>query len=468
MKNIDLTKITSIEFDSRAVKSGSLFVATRGTLVDGHNFIEKAIEQGALIVVCEELPSATVSGVKYIKVDDSHSALAYLAAKFYDNPSHKLKLVGVTGTNGKTTTATLLHDLFQKLGYKAGLLSTVVNKVGDTAIASTHTTPNPVELNELLAQMVEAGCDYCFMEVSSHALVQRRTDALRFVGGIFTNLTHDHLDYHKTFAEYLKAKKSFFDTLPTEAFALTNIDDKNGIVMLQNCKAAKRTYSLRSLGDYHATIVESHLDGTLLRLNEHELWVHLIGRFNAYNLAAIYGTAVELGAPEVEVLAAISTLGSVNGRFETIKSKNGILAVVDYAHTPDALDNVLSTIAEIKGNAKIITVAGCGGDRDNTKRPVMARIAAERSDRAILTSDNPRTEDPQQILTQMEAGLDPVLRRKTLTISDRREAIRTAVALATMGDIILIAGKGHETYQDINGIKNHFDDKEEVQKAFDL
>lgn len=467
MKSIDLKSVSSIEFDSRAVRAGSLFVAVRGTLTDGHAYIDRAIELGASIVVCEQLPDIQRDGVRYIKVADSHGALSQLASQFYGDPSKKLRLVGVTGTNGKTTTATLLYDLFTALGYKVGLLSTVVNRIAGSDIAATHTTPDAVELNRLLAQMVETGCDYCFMEVSSHALVQRRTDALTFCGGIFTNLTHDHLDYHGTFAEYLKAKKSFFDALPADAFALTNADDRNGAVMLQNCAARRVSYSLRSLADYHTQIIESHLEGSLLRINGEELWVHFLGRFNAYNLTAIYGAAIELGAQGEEVLAAMSTLHSVNGRFDTVRAADGRLAVVDYAHTPDALDNVLQTIEEIRGAGSIITVVGCGGDRDATKRPIMARIAAERSTRVVLTSDNPRSEDPIEILRQMEAGLDPVLRRKTLTIADRAQAIRTAVALAVEGDIILIAGKGHETYQEIAGVRNHFDDKEQIRKAFD-
>lgn len=466
IEEIDLKRVASIEFDSRRVVPGSLFVATRGTKVDGHDYIEKAVDQGATCVVCEDLPAVQRPGVEYIKVDDSHQALSVIAARFYGNPSEKLRLVGVTGTNGKTTTATLLHDLFGKLGYKVGLLSTVVNKIGETQIPTTHTTPDPVTLNSLLSDMVCAGCDYCFMEVSSHALVQRRTAALRFAGGIFTNLTHDHLDYHGTFAEYLRAKKSFFDSLPSDAFALTNLDDKNGMVMLQNCAARKKTYSLRSVSDYHCHIVESHLDGTLLRIDNNELWVHFLGRFNAYNVTAIYGAAIELGAPYGEVLSAMSTLHSVDGRFETIRSTDGRLAVVDYAHTPDALQNVLSTIQDIQNSGAVITVVGCGGDRDNTKRPIMARIAAELSDRVILTSDNPRGEDPNEILRQMEAGLDPVLRRKVLVIENRAQAIRTAAALASQGDIILIAGKGHETYQEIKGVRSHFDDKEQIRDAF--
>ncbi|MEG0601580.1 MAG: UDP-N-acetylmuramoyl-L-alanyl-D-glutamate--2,6-diaminopimelate ligase [Mucinivorans sp.] len=466
MKNIDLTAVTSIAFDSRAVGEGSLFVATSGTQLDGHHYIDSAIASGAKTIVCQTMPSTKVDGVRYIKVADSHSALGELASAFYGHPSTKLRLVGVTGTNGKTTIATLLYDLFRKLGYKVGLLSTVVNRIDERPVASTHTTPDPVELNALLSEMVQAGCDYCFMEVSSHSLVQHRTAGLSFVGGIFTNITHDHLDYHGTFAAYLAAKKSFFDALPSQAFALTNLDDRNGEVMLQNSAAHHFTYSMRSLADYQTKIIESHLDGTLLRINGKELWVNFLGRFNAYNLTAIYGAAMCLGADKEQVLTALSTLNSVSGRFETMRSPSGILAVVDYAHTPDALENVLDTIQEIRCQGKIITVVGCGGDRDKTKRPEMARIAAEKSDRVILTSDNPRGEDPAEILSQMNAGLDPILRRHTLTIENRAEAIRAAVALASENDIILIAGKGHENYQEIQGVRHHFDDKEQIQQAF--
>ena len=459
-------KIGSIESDSRKAAPGSMFVAVRGTLTDGHNYIDKAIGQGAAAVVCEVLPEKLNPEVTYIEVEDSSVALAEIASAFHDHPSRKLKLTGVTGTNGKTTTATLLYDLFTGFGYACGLLSTVVNKIAGRDIAATHTTPDPLELNRLLAEMVDAGCEYCFMEVSSHSLVQNRVHGLHFVGGIFTNLTHDHLDYHKTFAEYLKAKKSFFDILPQEAFALTNIDDRNGEVMLQNCPARHKTYSLRNKANYHCRIIESHLDGMLIEINSSQAWLQFIGRFNAYNLLAIYGTAMELGASKEETLQVMSTLKPVAGRFECIRSVDGKLSIVDYAHTPDALQNVLSTINDLKGGGEIITVVGCGGDRDNSKRPVMARIAAEMSNRAILTSDNPRTEDPAEILRQMQAGLDPTLLPRTLTIADRREAIRTAVALARGGDIILIAGKGHEPYQEIDGVRHHFDDRQQVAEAF--
>ncbi len=469
--NIDLKDITSIEFDSRMVQDGSLFVATRGTLTDGHNYIESAVERGAKVVVCEELPAVKLSGIEYIEVEDSHSALSHLAAEFYDFPSKQIKLVGVTGTNGKTTTATLLYNLFTTLGYKCGLLSTVENRIGSGVSPATHTTPNAVELNRLLREMVDSGCSHCFMEVSSHALVQRRVEAVEFCGGIFTNLTHDHLDYHGSFAEYLKAKKSFFDALPKGAFALTNLDDRNGEVMLQNCKALHRGYSLRTISHYSTKIVESHLDGTLLRINNTEIWVQLIGRFNAYNITAIYGTAIELGEDREEVLAALSTLQSVGGRFETIRGNDGRLAVVDYAHTPDALRSVLETISEVcKGShkdSKIITVVGCGGDRDKLKRPIMALLAVQHSDQVILTSDNPRSENPNAILDDMISGLTAEQQRQTLTIENRSQAIKTAAVIARPSDVILIAGKGHETYQEIAGIRNHFDDKEEIRIAFE-
>ncbi len=463
---IELNNISSIEFDSRAVKQGSLFVATRGTLTDGHQYIDKAIENGATVIVCEELPSTQKDGIAYHKVEDAHSTLALLASEFYGNPSHSLKLVGVTGTNGKTTTATLLYSLFTKLGYRCGLLSTVEHRIAGEVFTSTHTTPNPVELNHLMSMMVEQGCDYCFMEVSSHSLVQRRTDGLRFSGGIFTNLTHDHLDYHGTFADYRDAKKSFFDNLPKESFALTNIDDRNGEIMLQNCAARKLSYSLRSIADYRTKVIESHLDGMQLRINSTDVWVQFIGRFNAYNLTAVYGAALELGADSGEVLASMSELVPVNGRFDTVRSTDGRVAVVDYAHTPDALKNVLDTINELQISGRVITVVGCGGDRDTTKRPIMARIAVEGSGQVILTSDNPRTENPTSILEQMTEGLDAESRRKALVIENRAEAIRTAAALAQKGDIILIAGKGHETYQEINGVRTHFDDKEQIAAAF--
>lgn len=453
-----------IHFDSRKIEKGDTFVAIVGTVSDGHDFIEKAIENGANKIVCQKEPLKKYEGVEYCVVSDSSEELAILADKYYGHPSSKLKLVGITGTNGKTTTATLLYELFTKLGYKVGLLSTVVNKVADVDIPATHTTPDSVELNRLLAMMVDKGCQYCFMEVSSHGVVQKRTQGLRFVGGVFTNLTHDHLDYHKTFAEYLKAKKTFFDNLDKTAFALTNVDDKNGEVMLQNCKAAKRSYSLWKFADYKTKIIESHLDGTLLEINKTEVWTKFVGRFNAYNLTAIYGVACELGMDKEEVLRVLSILEPVAGRFQTYRN-NGVLGVVDYAHTPDALKNVLDTIGEFKGGGNVITVVGCGGDRDKTKRPIMAQIAADFSDRAILTSDNPRTEVPAQILKDMTDGLDPVQRKNTLVIEDRKEAIKTAVALARSGDIVLIAGKGHENYQDVAGVKHHFDDLEVLKES---
>lgn len=466
IETISMEAVTAIRFDSRAVRKGDLFVAVRGTAVDGHDFIADAAQNGAQIVVCERLPEFQVAGVRYFKVSDTHLGLSEIAAQYYGHPSKKLRLVGVTGTNGKTTTATLLHDLFNMLGHKSGLLSTVVNKIGDRELASTHTTPDPVELNWLLSEMVAHGCEYCFMEVSSHALVQKRTHGLHFSGGVFTNLTHDHLDYHGTFAEYLKAKKSFFDELPTGAFALTNADDRNGAVMLQNCEAVHRDYSLRSMATYNCRVIEEQLDGMQLRINGSDLWVHFIGRFNAYNLAAVYGAAVELGQKSENVLRAMSMLQPVSGRFEIVKGQQGRIAVVDYAHTPDALKNVLDTIAQLQGAAGVITVVGCGGDRDREKRPVMARIAAQGSTRLILTSDNPRSEDPAAILDEMLAGLSENQRRQTLVIEDRAEAIRTAAALCAPSEVILIAGKGHETYQERMGVRTHFDDKEIICAEF--
>lgn len=465
---IDISKVTSIEFDSRKVTKGSLFVAIKGVLTDGHQYIAKAVELGASVVVCEELPMELSDEVEYFKVEDSHRELAQLAAKFYGNPSHSLEVVGVTGTNGKTTTATLLYHLFEKLGYCCGLLSTVENIIDGEVFPSTHTTPNPVELNRLLALMVERGCQYCFMEVSSHSLVQRRCEAIRFRGGIFTNLTHDHLDYHGTFAEYLRAKKSFFDSLPASSFALTNLDDRNGEVMLQNCKAHHKSYSLRSLATYRTKVVENHLDGTLLRINSSEIWVQFIGRFNAYNLTAIYGAAIELGADEQEVLEAMSQLIPVSGRFETIRSQDNVVCVVDYAHTPDALKNVLDTINELQSEGRVITVVGCGGDRDSSKRPIMAQIAVDNSGQVILTSDNPRTENPADILNDMTSGLDFAQSKKAIVIENRHEAIKCAASMAVSGDIILIAGKGHETYQEVNGVRSHFDDKEEILSIFNM
>ncbi|WP_297627592.1 UDP-N-acetylmuramoyl-L-alanyl-D-glutamate--2,6-diaminopimelate ligase [uncultured Rikenella sp.] len=463
------SEIRAVRFDSRAVAPGDLFVAVRGTVSDGHDYIAAAVERGASAVVCETLPQGELNpSVCYVLVEDSARALAELAGAFYGHPSRQLRLVGVTGTNGKTTVATLLYDLFTALGHRCGLISTVVYRVGDRRIDSTHTTPDPLTLNRLLAEMVEAGCDYCFMEVSSHSVVQQRIGGLQFAGGIFTNITHDHLDYHKTFAEYIRAKQAFFTRLPGEAFALTNIDDRNGEVMLQNASVGRRaTYSLRNAADYQCRIVEELPDGMQLSLAGRDVWVQFIGRFNAYNLTAIYGAAVELGQDPAEVLRILSTLRPVSGRFEQIRSADGRLAIVDYAHTPDALQNVIDTINELRRpDAQLITVVGCGGNRDATKRPVMARVAADGSSRVILTSDNPRFEEPQAILDEMRGGLDAAQLSRTLTIVDRREAIRTAIALSRPGDVVLVAGKGHEPYQEIFGVRHHFDDREEVTAAF--
>lgn len=454
-----------LEFDSRKVVPGTLFFATRGTQADGHAYIPAAVAAGAAAVVCEELPAERPVGVTFVQVPDSTVALGQVASAFYGHPSRRLKLVGVTGTNGKTTTATLLYRMFRRLGYKAGLISTVVYCVDDREIPSTHTTPDSIRLNAMMAEMVEAGCDYCFMEVSSHSLVQHRTAGLAFVGGIFSNITHDHLDYHKTFAEYIRAKKLFFDGLPAGAFALTNADDRNGMVMVQNTKATVKTYALQSFADFRCRIVETLLDGMLLNLDGSEVWVKFLGRFNAYNLTSVYATALLLDARRDEVLRILSDLTSVDGRFEPIHSKEGVTAIVDYAHTPDALQNVIGTINEIrKKDQRLYVVVGCGGNRDATKRPEMAKIAVDGSDMAVLTSDNPRLEEPGAIIEQMKSGLEPSARY--LAITDRREAIKAAVALARPGDIILVAGKGHETYQDVGGVKHHFDDREEVRAAF--
>ncbi len=459
--------ISSVTFDSRKVKKDSLFIATRGTASDGHHYIELAIEAGAVAIVCEDLPETLNENVTYVKVLDSSASLGYIACNFYDNPSEKLKLVGITGTNGKTTTVTLLFNLFRGLGYNVGLLSTVENKINTTVIPSTHTTPDALALNELLAKMVEAGCQYAFMEVSSHAIVQHRITGLKFTGAAFSNITHDHLDYHKTFEEYIKAKKMFFDNLQDDAFALTNKDDRNGLVMLQNTKAKKYSYGLKSIADFKCRVVENHLNGLLLSIDNQEVWVKLIGSFNAYNVLVVYSIAILLKQDKVQVLTTLSNLNSVEGRFQYIKSKNGIVAIVDYAHTPDALKNVLETIKDIRtGNEQVITLVGCGGDRDAAKRPIMAQIACEYSNKVVLTSDNPRSEDPEDILNQMQAGINPVEMKKTLRISDRKEAIRTAVAFAKEGDIILIAGKGHEKYQEIKGVKHPFDDFEIVKENF--
>lgn len=451
--------IASIVFDSRKVKKGSLFVAVRGTATDGHHYLEMAVANGAAAIVCEELPEQQAPDVTYVKVKDSSYALGVMACNFYDNPSEKTKLVGVTGTNGKTTTVTLLFNLFRSLGYSVGLLSTVQNKINTTVIPSTHTTPDALSLNELLNSMVEQGCEYVFMEVSSHAVVQHRITGLQFAGGVFSNITHDHLDYHKTFDEYIKAKKGFFDHLSAEAFAVVNKDDRNGTVMMQNTKAQRYTYGLKNIADFKCRIIENHLNGLFLNLDNVEIWVRLIGTFNAYNILAVYATAMLLKQDKTNVLTALSNLQSVEGRFQYIKSQSGIIGIVDYAHTPDALKNVLDTIKDIRsGNEAIITLVGCGGDRDAAKRPVMAAIASEYSDRIILTSDNPRSEDPEEILNQMQKGIEGRDAKKSLRITDRREAIKTACSLAKPGDIILIAGKGHEKYQEIKGVKHDFDD----------
>ena len=458
--NSDIT-ISQIQFDSRKVGANDVFVAVNGTQVDGHKFIDSCIKAGAKVIVCEQIPEQLIDGITYCKVSNSGLALGQMASNYFDQPSTKLKLVGITGTNGKTSTVTMLFNLFRSMGYQVGMLSTVSNRIGDQEIKATHTTPDAIQLNGLLQDMLDAGCDYCFMEVSSHAIVQDRTAGLDFDGGIFSNITHDHLDFHKTFNEYIKAKKGFFDHLKKEAFALTNIDDKNGMVMLQNCNAQKLSYGLNALADYKARIIENSFSGLHLEINNKELYVPVVGKFNAYNILAVYATAMQLGADEMEVLQELSKISTAEGRFEYLQSSDGIFAIVDYAHTPDALKNVLNTINDIRGgNEQLISVVGAGGDRDKTKRPEMAEIAADLSNRVILTSDNPRTENPEEILNDMEAGIPADRKRITLRISDRKEAIRTAVALAQAGDIVLVAGKGHEKYQEINGVRHHFDDKE--------
>lgn len=451
--------VSKVEFDSRKIELNDVFVAIRGTLSDGHDYIEKALSLGAIAIICEEFPKVIVNGVTYIKVKDSNEALAYMSANYYENPSEKIRLVGITGTNGKTTIASLLYQLFKKAGYKVGLLSTVKIMVDEQEFKATHTTPDSLTINKYLDLMIQEGCEFCFMEVSSHGVHQKRTEGLRFEGGVFTNLSHDHLDYHNSFAEYRDVKKSFFDNLSKDAFAITNIDDKNGLVMLQNTKARKLTYALKSYADYKAQILENQLSGLLLKINDHEVWVKLIGSFNAYNLLAIYGVAVELGIEKMEALRLLSELESVSGRFQFIISDSKITAIVDYAHTPDALENVLKTIEDIRTkNEQLITVVGCGGDRDKTKRPIMANIASSMSDKAIFTSDNPRTENPETIIEEMEKGVEPQNFKKTVSILDRKQAIKTACQLANPNDIILIAGKGHETYQEINGVRHDFDD----------
>ncbi|WP_165357706.1 UDP-N-acetylmuramoyl-L-alanyl-D-glutamate--2,6-diaminopimelate ligase [Flavobacterium beibuense] len=457
--------VNKIEFDSRLVGKGDVFVAIKGTVSDGHEYIDKAISQGAVAIVCEEIPDELIGNVTYVLVKKANKALAFMAANYYGNPSHNVKLVGITGTNGKTTIATLLYQLFKKAGYKAGLLSTVKILVNDKEYKATHTTPDSLTINRYLKEMEEAGVEYCFMEVSSHGIHQKRTEGLEFVGGIFTNLSHDHLDYHSSFSEYRDVKKSFFDKLPKSAFALTNIDDKNGLVMLQNTVAKKLTYALKTYADYRAQILESQFTGLLLKINEQEVWVKLIGTFNAYNLLAIYAAAINLGLEEIEVLRLMSELESVSGRFQFVVSDSKITAIVDYAHTPDALENVLKTIEDIRTrNEQLITVVGCGGDRDKMKRPVMANIASAMSDKAIFTSDNPRSEVPEAIIEDMEKGVEPHNYKKTLAVVDRKQAIKIACQLANPNDIILIAGKGHETYQEINGVRHDFDDMKTVKE----
>ena len=462
--------ITAVDIDSRQVKEGHLFVAIKGTQTDGHQYISKAVEQGAAAILCEEMPAERKSGVSYIQVPSTETAIGPVATTFYGNPTSKLILVGVTGTNGKTTIATLLYNMFRKLGYKCGLLSTVCNYIEDEAVPASHTTPDPIELNSLLARMVAAGCQYAFMECSSHAIAQQRIGGLKFAGGIFTNLTRDHLDYHKTVENYRDAKKAFFDMLPKGAFAITNADDKNGLYMVQNTKAQVKTYSIRTIADFKARIVECHFEGMYLEVDGHEVGVQFIGKFNVSNLLAVYGAAVMLGQKPEDVLLVLSTLKSVAGRLEPIHSPEGYTAVVDYAHTPDALENVLKAIHEVLDGkeGKIITVCGAGGNRDKGKRPLMAQEAVKQSDRVIITSDNPRFEEPQDIINDMLAGLDQKQMKKVISIVDRKEAIRTACMMAERGDVILIAGKGHEDYQEIKGVKHHFDDREVVREIFGL
>ena len=460
-------EITGVNIDSRRIEKGHLFVAIPGTVTDGHKFIPKAIELGATAVLCEKMPEEQIPEVTYVQVASTEDAVGKVATLFYGDPSRKLKLVGVTGTNGKTTIATLLYNMFRKFGHKCGLLSTVCNYIEDEAIPADHTTPDPIELNSLLAQMVDAGCEYAFMECSSHAIAQKRIGGLKFAGGLFTNLTRDHLDYHKTFENYRDAKKAFFDGLDKDAFAITNADDKNGQIMVQNCKAQVKTYSTRTMADFKAKIIECHFEGMYLDINGKEVGVQFIGKFNVSNLLAVYGAAVMLGKKPEDILLILSTLKSVNGRLEPIHSPEGYTAIVDYAHTPDALENVLNAIHEVlNGKGKVITVCGAGGNRDKGKRPLMAQEAVKQSDKVIITSDNPRFEEPQDIINDMLAGLDQKQMKKVVSIVDRREAIRTACMLAEKGDVILIAGKGHEDYQEIKGVKHHFDDKEVVKEIF--
>ena len=461
-------EIMGVNIDSRKIEKGHLFVAIKGTQTDGHKFIPKALELGATAILCEDIPEEKTDSITYIQVASTEKSVGPVATVFFGEPSKKLKLVGVTGTNGKTTIATLLYNMFRKFGHKCGLLSTVCNYIEDEAIPADHTTPDPIELNRLLHQMVEAGCEYAFMECSSHAIAQQRIGGLKFAGGLFTNLTRDHLDYHKTFENYRDAKKAFFDSLSKDAFAITNADDKNGSVMVQNCKAKIKTYSTRTMADFRARIIECHFEGMYLDINGHEVGVQFIGKFNVSNLLAVYGAAIMLGKKPEDILVILSTLKSVAGRLEPIRSKEGVTAIVDYAHTPDALENVLNAIHEVlEGKSgQIITVCGAGGNRDKGKRPLMAQEAAKQSDRVIITSDNPRFEEPQDIINDMLAGLNAQQMKKTISISDRKEAIRTACMMAQKGDVILIAGKGHEDYQEIKGVKHHFDDREVVREIF--
>lgn len=462
-------EITGVNIDSRRIKEGHLFIAQRGTQVDGHKFIPKAIELGAKAVLCEVLPEEKAEGVTYVQVESTEDVAGKVATIFYGDPSRKLKLVGVTGTNGKTTIATLLYNMFRKLGYKCGLLSTVCNYIEDEAVPADHTTPDPIELNYLLSRMMDAGCQYAFMECSSHAIAQKRIGGLDFAGGLFTNLTRDHLDYHKTFENYRNAKKAFFDQLPKTAFAITNADDKNGMVMVQNTKATVKTYSTRTMADFKAKILECHFGGMYLEIDGREVGVQFIGKFNVSNLLAVYGAAVMLGEKPENVLLVMSTLKSVSGRLDPIQSPEGYTAIVDYAHTPDALENVLNAIHEVlEGKGHVITVCGAGGNRDKGKRPLMAQEAVKQSDKVIITSDNPRFEEPQDIINDMLAGLDDQQMKKVVSIVDRREAIRTACMLAQKGDVILVAGKGHEDYQEIKGVKHHFDDKEVLREAMGI
>ena len=463
--------IMSICFDSRKTGPGALFVAIRGTVSDGHNYIPDVVRMGASAIVCEEMPTSIRHDITYVITNDTNLALGHICAEFYGHPSQKLKLVGITGTNGKTTTATLLYQLFRKMGYKAGLISTIANYVDEQSSAASLTTPDPLQINQLISKMVTQGCEYCFMEVSSHALVQQRVAGLYFAGGVFTNLTHDHLDYHPSFADYRDAKKMFFDKLPETAFALVNKDDRNGMVMVQNTNADIKTYALKSISDFHCRIVECDFAGMSLQIDGREAWMQLLGEFNAYNLLTVYAVSILLGQKQEETLTAMSTLKPVDGRLEIIRSDNNITTIVDYAHTPDALENVLNVIRDLLPSghsSQIITVVGCGGDRDKTKRPQMAKIAAAGSSRVILTSDNPRSEEPETIIADMLAGLDSAERRNTVTITDRREAIRTACMMAASGDVVLVAGKGHETYQIVKGVKSHFDDREIVKQVFQL